>query len=141
MGGHIAEVRLALAVARHPFAVVADRKEMLAVLAGARNRNGVRLGIDAVLDQLGNRLQRAALRQRDDRDCVPVIADLQPAARFGRLASVVISQSDQTAQFLVRARHGATSVSGTLRQEKDEVGLRYAGAIGCGHQPAGRRVD
>ena len=138
MGGHIAEIRLALAVARHPFAVVADRKEMPAVLAGARNRNGVRLGIDAVLDQLGNRLQRAALRQRDDRDCVPVIADLQPAARFGRLASVVISQSDQTAQFLVRARqitrrNAHWSVSGTLRQEKDEVGLRYTGAIGCGH--------
>ena len=114
---------------------------MPAVLAPARDRDGARLGVDAVLHQLGNRLQRAALRQRDDGDGIPVIADLQPAARSGWLASVVISQSDQTAQFLVRARHGATSVSGTLRQEKDEVGLRYAGAIGCGHQPAGRRVD
>ena len=36
--------------------------------------------IDAVFDELGDRLQRIVLRERDDADRVPVIADLELAA-------------------------------------------------------------
>ena len=61
---------------------------MAAVLATARDRNGTRVRVDAVLDQLGDRLERIALRQRNDGDRVPVVADPEPAARsrlFSRL--------------------------------------------------------
>ena len=39
-----------------------------------------RAGVDAVLDELGYRFQRIALRQRDDRDRIPVVADAEIAA-------------------------------------------------------------
>src|SRR4051812_43437437 len=53
---------------------------MAPVLAAARDRHGARLRINAVFDQLGDRLQWAGLRQGDDGDGVPVVADLQLAA-------------------------------------------------------------
>src|SRR2546429_8821766 len=56
---------------------------MLAVLAAARDRNGLRVRVDAVLDELGDRLQRVPLRERDDTDRVPVIADPELAAIGG----------------------------------------------------------
>jgi hypothetical protein len=39
-----------------------------------------RAGVDAVLDEFRYRFQRIALRQRDDRDRVPVVADAEIAA-------------------------------------------------------------
>jgi len=39
-----------------------------------------RASVDAVLDELGHRFQRIALRQRDDRNRVPVVADAEIAA-------------------------------------------------------------
>src|SRR2546423_15662533 len=56
---------------------------MLAVLAAARDRNGLRVRVDAVLDELGDRLQRVPLRERDDTDRVPVIAGPELAAIGG----------------------------------------------------------
>src|SRR5436189_2952586 len=53
---------------------------MALVLAAARDRHSARLRINAVFDQLGDRLQWAGLRQGDDGDGVPVVANLQLAA-------------------------------------------------------------
>src|SRR5229473_2470422 len=50
---------------------------MLVVFATARDRDGSGLGIDAVLDKFGDRFQRVALRERDDANRVPVIANPQ----------------------------------------------------------------
>src|SRR6516225_746018 len=58
---------------------------MAPVLAAARDRHSARLRINAVFDQLGDRLQWAGLRQGDDGDGVPVVADLQLAARPARV--------------------------------------------------------
>ena len=54
---------------------------MALVLAAARDGHRMRFRIDAVFHQLGDRLQWAALRQGDDSDRVPVVADLQLALR------------------------------------------------------------
>jgi len=89
--GHVAEIRAALAIARHPVTVVADGQEVPAMLAAARNRHHARLGIDAVFDELGDRLQRTALRQRDDGDGIPVVTNLQLAARWGRFLYGLLS--------------------------------------------------
>jgi hypothetical protein len=55
------------------------------MLAAARDRHSARFRINAVFDQLGDRLQWAGLRQGDDGDGVPVVADLQLAARPARV--------------------------------------------------------
>jgi len=44
------------------------------------SQNRAAVHIDAVFDQLGDRLERAALGQCDDGDGIPVIADLEPSA-------------------------------------------------------------
>ena len=80
MGCDIAEIRPALAVLRHAVAVVADSQEVPAVIAPTRDGDAARPRIDAVLDQLRNGLQGTRLRQRDDGDRVPVVADPQAAA-------------------------------------------------------------
>ena len=74
------EVRPTLLVTGNAIAVILDRDVVLAVLPSARDRNGPRVCVDAVLDELGDRLQWVPLRERDDTDCVPIIADLEPAA-------------------------------------------------------------
>jgi len=56
---------------------------VLAVLAAARDGDGLRVSIDRVLDEFGDRLERITLRERDDADGVPVIADLEPTALIG----------------------------------------------------------
>jgi hypothetical protein len=53
---------------------------MRVVFLAARDGDGLRMRIDAVLDELRNRLQWIALRERNDPDRVPVIADAQLAA-------------------------------------------------------------
>src|SRR4029077_4791309 len=85
VGRHVAEIRPASVVARHAIAIVADREKMAPVLAPTRDRHSARLRINAVFDQLGDRLQWAGLRQGDDSDGVPVVADLQLAARPARV--------------------------------------------------------
>jgi|SRR5882724_4220776 len=74
------EVWPTLLVTGHAIAVILDRDVVLAVLPAARDRNGPRVRVDAVLDELGNRLQWVLLRERDDTDCVPIVADLELAA-------------------------------------------------------------
>jgi hypothetical protein len=53
---------------------------MLVVFATPRDRDCSGLGIDAVLDKFGDRFQRVALRERDNANRVPVIANPQLSA-------------------------------------------------------------
>ena len=48
---------------------------MRAVFSAASDRIGLRLGIDAVLNELGNRFERITLRQRNNADRIPIIAE------------------------------------------------------------------
>ncbi len=81
MGGNVVEIRTALLVPRNALTVIAYRQEVTAVFAPSRDGNLAGLCVDAVLDQLGNRLERITLRQCDDRDRIPVISNLELAAR------------------------------------------------------------
>ena len=51
--------------------------------AAARDGDGLRVSVDRVLDEFGDRLERITLGERDDADGVPVVADLQPTALIG----------------------------------------------------------
>jgi hypothetical protein len=55
---------------------------MRAVLLAVRDRDGLGVRINAVLDEFRNRLQGIALRQRDVPDRIPVIPNTQLAAVF-----------------------------------------------------------
>jgi len=92
VSGDVTKVGPPLRIARNALAVIADRKIMPAVLAPARDGDRARLCINAVFDELRDRLERAALGERDDGDRVPVVTDLELAARlaglFQRAASV-----------------------------------------------------
>src|SRR5258708_6976801 len=55
---------------------------MRVVLLAAGDRDGLRMRIDTVLDELRDRFQGIALRERDDADRVPIIPDAQFAAIF-----------------------------------------------------------
>jgi hypothetical protein len=48
-----------------------------AVFSAASDRDGLRLRVDAVLNELGNRFERITLRQRDDADRIPPSESLQ----------------------------------------------------------------
>src|SRR5665213_4425942 len=80
MRGDVLEVREPVSIARHAVAVVFDGQVVLMVFTAPRNRNGLRMRVDAVLDELRNRFERVTLGQRDDPDRVPVIPDLEFAA-------------------------------------------------------------
>ena len=82
MRSDVAEIGNAVSVARNAIAIVADGEIVFAVLPTTRDRDFSRVRVDAVLDELGNSFQRVALRQGDDPDCVPVIADSQFTLRF-----------------------------------------------------------
>jgi hypothetical protein len=86
MRGDVAEIRPPIRVARHPASVIADAQILLSAVPAAGNRHRARLSVDAVLDQLGDGLQGIRLRQRDDGNGVPVIADPQPAPRLAGVA-------------------------------------------------------
>src|SRR5213079_2188132 len=83
MRRNVLEVRPALLIAGNAIAVILNRYIVLAVLPAARHRNCLRVRVDAVLDELGDRLQWVPLRERDDTDRVPVIADPELAAIGG----------------------------------------------------------
>ena len=59
------------------------------MLATARDDNGLCVCIDAVLNQLGYGFEGIALRERDNADRVPIVADSQfaPLCSLGRHAS------------------------------------------------------
>ena len=94
MGGDVVEVGLAGLVAAHALTVVAHRQILLAVLTAARDGHLARPGVNGVLDELRHRLQRVVLRQRDDGDGVPVVANAQLAAGF-RLSLLVCHGTSQ----------------------------------------------
>jgi hypothetical protein len=50
------------------------------VLASTRNGDRACLGIDAVLNEFGDGLERAALRERNDGNGVPIVPNLESAA-------------------------------------------------------------
>ena len=77
MRGNVPEIWKAVFIAGHAIAIVPKYQEMLAVLTATGNRNVPGMGVDAVLDQLRNGLQRIALRKCDDADRIPVVADPQ----------------------------------------------------------------
>src|SRR6266498_3858859 len=81
--GHVVEIRLAVRILADALTVVLHPQVMLSLLLASRDDDRFSARIDAVLDQLSHRLQRVALRQRDDRDRIPVIADAQiPASAW-----------------------------------------------------------
>ena len=80
MGGDKLEVRQAVGAARHALAVISHGQIVCAVLAAAHDGNGCGLRIHAVLDELGDRLEWVGLRERDNSNGIPIIADPQFAA-------------------------------------------------------------
>ena len=81
VGRDVAEVRRAFGVLRDAGAVVGDRQVMLASLPAAGDGDVARACVDRVLDELGDRLQRVLLRQGDDGDRIPVVADAELSGR------------------------------------------------------------
>ena len=81
--GDVLEVRQPFVVTRDAVAVILDREVVRAILAAARDddRSGAR--VDAVFHELGDGLERVALRERDDPDRIPVVADPEFAAGIG----------------------------------------------------------
>src|SRR6266478_1077762 len=108
--GDIVEIRRAVRIPAHAFAIVLHAEVMLALLFAAGDDDRLGACIDAVFDQFGHRLERIALRQGDDRDRFPVIADAQVPAvvRF--------------ADCLGPLRHAALT---TFRRHLRPLGLMY----------------
>jgi hypothetical protein len=50
---------------------------MRALFTAPRNRDDLCPGVDAVLQELGDRFERVTLRESNDTDCVSVIPDLE----------------------------------------------------------------
>ena len=113
VSSHVVKVWLAVGVPAHALAVVLDAQEMLSLVfaAGDDDRLGAR--VDAVLDQFCDGLERITLRQRDDRDRVPVITDAEVAARgrFGRL-------------FGATGRHGVPADHIRLQRAQSKAAMR-----------------
>src|SRR5215467_2476681 len=77
MSRNVLEIRQSVHGARDSFTIVLDAQINLAVLAAARDDNGLCTSVNAVLDELRNCLQRVRLRKCDDADRVPVVTDPQ----------------------------------------------------------------
>jgi hypothetical protein len=73
------EIRLACGVAGNAGAIVLDAEAMTSLFPGAGDRDVAGAGVDAVFDELGDGLERVALREGDDGDGIPVIADAELA--------------------------------------------------------------
>ena len=86
MCGDITKVRPPLRIARNALPVIPDLQVMSAFAATANNRDISCAGIDGILDQLRDRLQRTRLRQGNDRDRIPVVADAEFAPLIGAIA-------------------------------------------------------
>src|SRR5437667_8718811 len=113
---------------------------MFAVLAAARDGNRLGMSIDTVFDQLRDGLKRIALRQGNDTDSIPIIADPQlctglqdyerpdrgmfvvPADCWGIPRPAARSTCSQTAW---QSEHFGFSASfpGTLCSEEPRIGL------------------
>jgi len=62
--GHVAENGNAVSIARNAIAIVADGEIVFGVLPTPRDRDLSRVRVDAVLDELGNSIERTLLRLR-----------------------------------------------------------------------------
>ena len=83
MGGHVAEVGQSFLVQGNALSIVYDFEVQIPPLPAANDGNVSGVGVYAVLHKLGYRLERIVLRQRDDGDGIPVVADAQlPAVSF-----------------------------------------------------------
>ena len=77
MRRHIFEVWFSLIVPGNAIPVIRDSKKGFTMFASAGDRNVARVGVDTVFNELCNCLQRVRLRQGDDIDRIPVIANPQ----------------------------------------------------------------
>ena len=96
VGRDVPEVRPAEIVTRDSFTVVGDFQVGLAASAPTHNFDVLRAGVDAVLDKFRHRLERIVLRQCDDADGRPMVADAQPAPAI-RASSCHTGDSDSLA--------------------------------------------
>ena len=85
MCSDIAEVWPAFRIAGNALPVILDLEVMAAFAATANDRDIRCARIDGVLHQLSDGLQRIRLRQRNDRDRIPVVADAQFATLTGAI--------------------------------------------------------
>ena len=72
---HILEVRFPLFIPGNTIPVVYDAQIGFTVLAATGYRNIAGIGINTVFNEFRHRLQRIRLRQSNDIDRIPVIAD------------------------------------------------------------------
>src|SRR2546423_639044 len=86
MCGNIAKVRATVRIARNALTIVPDLEVVAAFAATADDRDIRSTGIDGVLYQFGDGLQRIRLRQRDDGDRVPVVPDAEFAPLIRAIA-------------------------------------------------------
>src|SRR5437762_7902644 len=78
----VLEVRQPVRIARETVAIVFDLYVVFTVLATTRDDNGPGVRIDTVLDQLGDGFERTTLRERDNTDRVPIIAEDRKSTRL-----------------------------------------------------------
>ncbi len=95
----IPEVRDAGIIFGNAIAVIHDPQIRLVVLPATRNSDVAGMCINAVFDEFRNGFKRVRLRQRDDGDRVPVVADTQLAGLdfFLSLFAGSFSRHDQSA--------------------------------------------
>src|SRR6185436_7612296 len=77
---NVVEIGLAVGIPAYALTVVLHAQVMLTLLLAPGDDDRLRASVDAVFYELGHRLERIALRQGDDGDRIPVIADAQVAA-------------------------------------------------------------
>ncbi len=94
------------------------------MILAARDRDGRRVRIDAVLDEFGDRFQGITLRERDDADRVPIIPDAQLAAVF---ALRFRHRDGNLGGILVRVQH--ESLTGAAGQAQELERPRAPGSI------------
>ena len=87
VGGDVLEIGASGRVAGNPFAVVDDPQVRIAPFASADDCDFSGAGVDRVLDELGDRLEGVRLREGDDVDGVPVVADAQSTRVIRSLGS------------------------------------------------------
>ncbi len=86
MGGDITKVWPPVRIAGNALPVIPDLQVVAAFAATANDRDISCAGIDGVFDQLSDGLQRIRLRQSDDRDRIPVVANAEFASLIRAIA-------------------------------------------------------
>jgi len=83
MGSDPLEIGQARFIGRHAATIVIDLEIHLSLRPPPHDPHVTRPGVDRVFCQLADRLERVGLRVGDDRDGVPLIADLERAGGGG----------------------------------------------------------